>query len=121
MSATTQKLNYSEVSPQASSSRAVRTETVPTNGSSFNMNQEIILDLPSNLNNTFCDFQSSYIKATVGNADGDDFKFSAGGFPTCIKQIILELGGQTLSLTLRFVRFLVRRLMRKCLFQIFPL
>ena len=96
MSATTQKLNYSEVSPQASSSRAVRTETVPTNGSSFNMNQEIILDLPSNLNNTFCDFQSSYIKATVGNADGDDFKFSAGGFPTCIKQIILELGGQTL-------------------------
>ena len=96
MSATTQKLNYSEVSPQASSSRAVRTETVPTNGSSFNMNQEIILDLPSNLNNTFCDFQSSYIKATVTNNDDAAFNFSAGGFPSCIKQIILELGGQTL-------------------------
>ena len=96
MAATTQKLNYSEVSPRASSSRAVRTETVPTNGSSFNMGQEIIIDVPANLNNTFCDFQSSYIKATFTNGDGEDLNFSAGGFPTCIKQIILELGGQTL-------------------------
>ena len=96
MAATTQKLNYSEVSPRASSSRAVRTETVPTNGSSFNMGQEIIIDVPANLNNTFCDFQSSYIKASFQNNDGADVKFSAGGFPTCIKQIVLELGGQTL-------------------------
>ena len=96
MAATTQKLNYSEVSPRASSSRAVRTETVPTNGSSFNMGQEIIIDVPANLNNTFCDFQSSYIKASFQNNDGVDVKFSAGGFPTCIKQIVLELGGQTL-------------------------
>ena len=96
MAATTQKLNYGEISPRASSSRAIRTETVPTNGSSFNLNQEIIIDVPSNLNNTFCDFQSSYIKATVANGDGADFNFSAGGFPSCIKQIILELGGQTL-------------------------
>jgi len=96
MAATTQKLNYSEVSPRASSSRAVRTETVPTNGSSFSMGQEIIIDVPANLNNTFCDFQSSYIKATFENANGADVKFSAGGFPSCIKQIILELGGQTL-------------------------
>ena len=96
MAATTQKLNYAEVSPRASSSRAIRTETVPTNGSSFNMGQEIIIDVPANLNNTFCDFQSSYIKATVNNGDAADVNFSAGGFPTCIKQIILELGGQTL-------------------------
>ena len=96
MAATTQKLNYSEVSPRASSSRAVRTETVPTNGSSFNMGQEIIIDVPANLNNTFCDFQSTYIKASFQNNDGADVKFSAGGFPTCIKQIVLELGGQTL-------------------------
>ena len=96
MAATTQKLNYSEVSPRASSSRAVRTETVPTNGSNFSMGQEIIIDVPANLNNTFCDFQSSYIKASFENNDGADVKFSAGGFPTCIKQIVLELGGQTL-------------------------
>jgi hypothetical protein len=96
MAATTQKLNYSEVSPRASSSRAVRTETVPTNGSNFSMGQEIIIDVPANLNNTFCDFQSSYIKASFENNNGADVKFSAGGFPTCIKQIILELGGQTL-------------------------
>jgi len=96
MAATTQKLNYSEVSPRASSSRAVRTETVPTNGSNFSMGQEIIIDVPANLNNTFCDFQSSYIKASFQNNDDANVKFSAGGFPTCIKQIILELGGQTL-------------------------
>lgn len=96
MAATTQKLNYSEVSPRASSSRAVRTETVPTNGSNFSMGQEIIIDVPANLNNTFCDFQSSYIKASFENNDGAAVNFSAGGFPTCIKQIVLELGGQTL-------------------------
>ena len=96
MAATTQKLNYSEVSPRASSSRAVRTETVPTNGSNFSMGQEIIIDVPANLNNTFCDFQSSYIKASFENNDGVAVNFSAGGFPTCIKQIVLELGGQTL-------------------------
>jgi len=90
MAATTQKLNYSEVSPRASSSRAVRTETVPTNGSSFNMGQEIIIDVPANLNNTFCDFQSSYIKASFQNNDGADVKFSAGGFPTALSKLCLN-------------------------------
>jgi hypothetical protein len=60
------------------------------------MNSQIIFDLPANLNNTFCDFQSSYIKATINNADAADVKFHGGGFPSCIKQIVLELGGQTL-------------------------
>jgi len=97
MSASTQRLNYSQVPPRASSSRAIRNEIVPTNsGGSYTMNSQIIFDLPANLNNTFCDFQSSYIKATINNADTVDAKFHGGGFPSCIKQIVLELGGQTL-------------------------
>jgi len=97
MSASTQRLNYSQVPPRASSSRAIRNEIVPTNsGGSYTMNSEIIFDLPANQNNTFIDFQSSYIKATVNNGDGAAFNFHGGGFPSCIKQIVLELGGQTL-------------------------
>tara|TARA_R110000851_G_scaffold8873_1_gene33808 strand:+ start:117 stop:1397 length:1281 start_codon:yes stop_codon:yes gene_type:complete len=97
MSASTQRLNYSQVPPRASSSRAIRNEIVPTNsGGSYTMNSQIIFDLPANLNNTFCDFQSSYIKATINNGDAADVKFHGGGFPSCIKQIVLELGGQTL-------------------------
>lgn len=97
MSASTQRLNYSQVPPRASSSRAIRNEIVPTNsGGSYTMNSQIIFDLPANLNNTFCDFQSSYIKCKITNNDATAFNFSGGGFPSCIKQIVLELGGQTL-------------------------
>jgi len=97
MSASTKRLDYNSVPPRATSSRAIRNEIVPTNSQgSYTMNSQIIFDLPANLNNTFCDFQSSYIKATVTNGDGADIKFHGGGFPTCIKQIVLELGGQTL-------------------------
>ena len=97
MSASTQRLNYSQIPPRASSSRAIRNEIVPTNsGGNYTMNSQIIFDLPANLNNTFCDFQSSYIKATINNGDATTFNFHGGGFPSCIKQIVLELGGQTL-------------------------
>jgi len=96
MSASTQRLNYSQVPPRASSSRAIRNEIIPTNNGTYTMNSQIIFDLPANLNNTFCDFQSSYVKLTVNNGNGADIKFHGGGFPTCIKQIVLELGGQTL-------------------------
>ncbi len=97
MSASTKRLDYNSVPPRATSSRAIRNEIVPTNSQgSYTMNSQIIFDLPANLNNTFCDFQSSYVKATVTNGDGADIKFHGGGFPTCIKQIVLELGGQTL-------------------------
>jgi len=90
-------LNYSQVPPRASSSRAIRNEIVPTNsGGSYTMNSQIIFDLPANLNNTFCDFQSSYIKCKITNNDATAFNFHGGGFPSCIKQIVLELGGQTL-------------------------
>jgi hypothetical protein len=96
MAATTQKLNYSSVPPRATSSRAIRNEVVPSNGQSFNMNQTIILDVPANLNNTFCDFQSSYVKLKFTNNDAVDLNFENGGFPACIRRIVLELGGQTL-------------------------
>lgn len=96
MAATTQKLNYSAIPPRATSSRAIRNEVTPSNGASFNMNETIIFDLPANLNNTFADFQSSYVKLTVTNGNGADFELNGGGFPSCIKRIVLELGGQTL-------------------------
>ena len=96
MAATTQKLNYSSVPPRATSSRAIRNEVVPSNGQTFNMNQTIIFDVPANLNNTFCDFQSSYVKLKFTNNDLVDLNFENGGFPACIRRIVLELGGQTL-------------------------
>lgn len=97
MAATTQKLNYSSVPPRATSSRAIRNEVVPSNGQSFNMNQTIIFDVPANLNNTFCDFQSSYVKLKFTNNDPlVGVNFDNGGFPACIRRIVLELGGQTL-------------------------
>lgn len=96
MAATTQKLNYSSIPPRATSSRAIRNEIVPSNGSEFNMNNTIIFDVPANLNNTFADFQSSYIKLKFTNGDGADLNFEGGGFPSCIRRIVLELGGQTL-------------------------
>lgn len=96
MAATTQKLNYSSVPPRATSSRAIRNEVVPSNGQSFNMNQTIIFDVPANLNNTFCDFQSTYVKLKFNNNDAVALNFENGGFPACIRRIVLELGGQTL-------------------------
>lgn len=99
MSATTKKLDYGDVPPRASSSRSLRTEVVPSNGNSFNMNQTIIFDLPSNVSNTFWDAQSSYVRLNFTNNDtaaGDTVKFEGGGFPTCIRRIEMLLGGQTL-------------------------
>lgn len=96
MSASTQRLNYSQIPPRASSSRAIRNEIIPTNNGTYTMNSQIIFDLPANLNNTFCDFQSSYVKLTVNNGAAAPVNFHGGGFPSCIKQIVLELGGQTL-------------------------
>ena len=98
MSATTKKLDYSpdSVPPRASSSRSLRTEVVPSNGNSFNMNNTIIFDLPSNVSNTFWDAQSSYVRLNFKNNDGHYVDFEGGGFPTCIRRIEMLLGGQTL-------------------------
>lgn len=97
MAATTQKLNYANVPPRATSSRALRNEVVPSNGSSFQMNNTIIFDLPSNVNNTFWDAQSSYVSFTVTNNNADyAVNFEGGGAPSIIKRIVLEIGGQTL-------------------------
>jgi len=100
MSATTKKLDYADVPPRASSSRSLRTEVVPSNGNSFNMNNTIIFDLPSNVSNTFWDAQSSYVRLNFTNNDtnaGDTVKFEGGGFPTCIRRVELLLGGATLA------------------------
>jgi hypothetical protein len=60
------------------------------------MNNTIIFDVPANLNNTFADFQSSYVKLKFTNNDGGQVNFESGGFPSCVRRIVLELGGQTL-------------------------
>jgi hypothetical protein len=96
MSATTKKLDYADVPPRASSSRSLRTEVLPSSGSSFNMNNTIIFDLPSNVSNTFWDAQSSYVRLNFTNNDGAAVNFEGGGFPTCIRRIEMLLGGQTL-------------------------
>lgn len=96
MSATTKKLDYGDVPPRASSSRAIRTEVVPSNGNSYNMNNTIIFDLPSNVSNTFWDAQSSYVRLNFANGNGAAVKFESGGFPSCIRRIEMLLGGQTL-------------------------
>ncbi len=96
MSATTKKLDYADVPPRASSSRAIRTEVVPSNGNSFNMNNTIIFDLPSNVSNTFWDAQSSYVRLNFANGNGAALNFESGGFPACIRRIEMLLGGQTL-------------------------
>jgi len=96
MSATTKKLDYGDVPPRASSSRAIRTEVVPSNGNSFNMNNTIIFDLPSNVSNTFWDAQSSYVRLNFANGNGAPLNFESGGFPACIRRIEMLLGGQTL-------------------------
>ena len=96
MAGTTKKLDYSDVPPRASSSRSIRTEVTPSNGGTFNMNNTIIFDLPSNVSNTFWDAQSSYVRLNFTNGDGDAVNFEGGGFPTCIKRIEMLLGGATL-------------------------
>ena len=96
MAGTTKKLDYSDVPPRASSSRSIRTEVTPSNGGTFNMNNTIIFDLPSNVSNTFWDAQSSYVRLNFTNGDGAAVNFEGGGFPTCIKRIEMLLGGQTL-------------------------
>ena len=70
MSATTAKLNYANVPPRATSSRSIRNEVVPSNGSTFNCGNTIIFDLPSNVPNTFFDTNSSYVSMLVTNSDG---------------------------------------------------
>jgi len=96
MSATTKKLDYADVPPRASSSRSIRTEVTPSNGSSFNMNQTMIFDLPSNVQNTFWDAQSSYVRLNFTNFDDAVVNFEGGGFPSTIKRISMEIAGQTL-------------------------
>lgn len=97
MAATTNKLNYAAVPPRATSSRALRNEVVPSNGSSFIAGNTIIFDLPANVPNTFFDTHSSYVSMLVSNVDGThDVKFCGNGFPASIRRIVIELGGQTL-------------------------
>ena len=97
MAATTQKLNYANVPPRATSSRALRNEVIPSNGTEFNMNNTLIFDLPSNLNNTFWDAQSSYVSFTITNNNATHaVNFEGGGAPSIVRRVVAEIGGQTI-------------------------
>jgi hypothetical protein len=96
MAATTKKLDYGSIPPRATSSRAIRNTVTPSNGSTFTMNNTVILDMPSNVNNTFWDVQSSYLKFQLTNNAAAGINLEGGGCPSLIKRVVIELGGQTL-------------------------
>jgi len=83
---------------RAVSSRGYRTLTPPSNGSSFNASQTINIDLPGNVQNTFFDFGSSYLKLRLTNNDGDAVRLEGGcGIYGMIKKIEITTGGNVIS------------------------
>ncbi len=96
MSATTKQLDYASVPPRASSARNIRTEIVPNNGNTFNLNNTVIFTLPSNATNSFADFASSYIRMNISNNNGAAVNFEGGGAPSMIRRLECLVGGQTI-------------------------
>lgn len=96
-------LNYSPegTKRRAVSSRGYRTLTPASNGSSFTASQTINIDLPGNVQNTFFDFGSSYLKLRLTNNDtnaGDVIKLEGGcGIYGMIKKIEIVTGGNVIS------------------------
>ena len=93
-------LNYTPEGTRrrAVSSRGYRTLTPSSNGSSFSGSQTINLDLPGNVQNTFFDFGSSYLKLRLTNNDGAALKLEGGcGIYGMIKKIEIVTGGNVIS------------------------
>jgi len=96
-------LNYTPEGTRrrAVSSRGYRTLTPSSNGSSFTASQTINIDLPGNVQNTFFDFGSSYLKLRLTNNDtnaGDAIKLEGGcGIYGMIKKIEIVTGGNVIS------------------------
>ena len=93
-------LNYTPENTRrrAVSSRGYRTLTPASNGSSFTASQTINIDLPGNVQNTFFDFGSSYLKLRLTNNDGAALKLEGGcGIYGMIKKIEIVTGGNVIS------------------------
>ena len=93
-------MNYtpSGTKRRAVSSRGYRTLTPASNGSSFNGSQQILIDLPGNVQNTFFDFGSSYLKLRLTNNDAAAIKLEGGcGIYGMIKKVEITTGGNVIS------------------------
>lgn len=98
--ATSKALLYADVPRRGSSSRAIRTSIYPSNGNSFVANTAspvIHIDLPGNVQNTFCDFQNSYLKFTVTNGSTGSINLEECGCLGLFQRVEILTGGQTLS------------------------
>jgi hypothetical protein len=94
-------LNYSPEGTRrrAVSSRGYRTLTPASNGSNFIAGNTINIDLPGNVQNTFFDFGSSYLKLRIQNdGTGAAMALEGGsGIYSMIKKIELVSGSSVLS------------------------
>lgn len=94
--ATSNMLNYADTKMKASSSKSYRVKIPSSNGTSFNMNQTIDIDLPSNVRNTYLDFASSYLSFNLTNAFANNVKIPGQGAYALIKKLECVVGSQTL-------------------------
>lgn len=97
--ATSNMLNYADTKMKASSSKSYRVKVPSSNGTSFNMNQTIDIDLPSNVRNTYLDFASSYLSFNLSNANANNVKLPGQGAYALIKKLECVVGSQTLFST----------------------
>ena len=93
---TSNMLNFADMRRKASSSQSYRVKIPSSNGTSFNLNQTIDIDLPANVRNTYLDFASSYLSLKLTNNDGGDVKLNGQGIYSIIKRIECVVGSQTL-------------------------
>jgi hypothetical protein len=94
--ATSNMLNYADTKLKASSSKAYRVKIPSSNGGTFNMNQTIDIDLPSNTRNTYLDFGSSYLSFNITNNDGAGIALPGCGAYGLFKKFEAVVGSQTL-------------------------
>jgi len=95
MSATTKKLEYGNPPPRASSARSIRSEVVASNGSTFSAGNTIVFDIGANQQNTYADFQSTYLRLNITNNDGAAVTMENAGFGTLVKKFEVLIGGST--------------------------
>lgn len=93
-----QLLNYNDKAMRGVSSRSYRVKQSPTNGSVFTMGSTINLDLPGNMQNSFFDFGSSYLRVNLKNGDATTITLEGGnGILNLFKRCEVLTSGQTIS------------------------
>ena len=93
-----QSLNYLDVQRRAAASRSFRSKLASSNGISFQMQDEIVFDLPGNVQNSFYDMNSMYVEYTVTNGDGNDVAFDGGaGAYSMWNRVNMSSAGATIS------------------------